>query len=600
MMKQKRTWMIWFVLFAISLVAAQCGGAAPAPEGKKEAEVAKPTEAKAEEKPAAVATADLTPTPGVVDKENKLAEKPKYGGVFTTDKPDVSAPRTQKGGTYRAVQTSDAVSFHPYLTTDASSSGYQGLVYAGSLLSPDENTLEYKPYMAEKYEISDDGLTFTFYLRKDMQWSDGQPLTARDYEWTYTQVMDPKHEYPYRSQVDFIKSYKALDDYTIQVKIEKIHAPALVNISGFITPLPKHIWEKLSWDDPEKNPEINHPSVVSGPYKLVEWKRDQFIKFTANDKYWYHGAPNMTEYSIETIPDQDVAFQKMKNNEVDSSGMTPEQLKEARTLDNVNVYEWWPAAAVWTYIGLNMRDGFVTNDLNIRHGLNYAIDKELLTDQIWLGQAKRLCSIYPPTTWAYSPDVPCYEFSKEKALEAFGKAGYTLKDDKLVNAKGEQLKLRLIYGPNTNPTRQLLAESTQDFLKKVGIEVEVKGMEWASYLEALQAKEPQWDLFIAAWQSGIEPHSQATVWAEENIPQLNSVAYINPEMTKHFEEAAATYDIDARKKAYAQVQKIISEDSPYIFISYRKSNDAENKRIKGIEPKTLGIGWNSEDWYIQE
>ena len=595
-MKQKRIWVICFVLLAISLVAAQCGGTAPATEEKKAAEVAKPTEAKAE----AAATADLTPTPEVVDKENKLAEQPKYGGVFTTDKPDVSAPRTKPGGTYRAVQTSDAVSFHPYLTTDSASSGYQGLVYAGSLLSPDENTLEYKPYMAEKYEISDDGLTFTFYLRKNMQWSDGQPLTARDYEWTYTQVMDPKHEYPYRSQVDFIKSYKALDDTTIQVKIDKIHAPALVNISGFITPLPKHVWEKLSWDDPEKNPEINNPSVVSGPYKLVEWKRDQFIKFTANDKYWYHGAPNITEYTIETIPDQDVAFQKMKNNEVDSSAMTPEQLKEARTLDNVNVYEWWPAAAVWTYIGLNTRDGFATHDLNIRHGLNYAIDKELMTDQIWLGQAKRLCSIYPPTTWAYSPDVPCYEFSQDKAAEAFGKAGYTLKEGKLVNEKGEQLKLRLIYGPNTNPTRQLLAESTQDFLKKVGIEVEVKGMEWASFLEAMQAKEPQWDLFIAAWQSGIEPHSQATVWAEENIPQLNSTGYINAEMTKHFEEAAATYDVEARKKAYAQVQKILAEDSPYIFISYRKSNDAENKRIKGIEPTTLGVGWNSEDWYIEE
>ena len=156
--------------------------------------------------------------------------------------------------------------------------------------------------------------------------------------------------------------------------------------------------------------------MVSGPYKLKEWKRDQYAIFEANDKYWYHGAPNITSHTIEIVPSQDIAYQKLKSGESDTGDITPDNLAEARKLPNVNVYEWWPAAAVWSYVGLNTARGLrPTNDVNVRHGMDYAIDKNLLTDQIMLGQAKRICSIYPETSWVYNPDVPCYDYDTKKA-----------------------------------------------------------------------------------------------------------------------------------------------------------------------------------------
>ncbi len=629
----KQLLLVTFILLT-ALSAAACTGAippeqAPAPsvveeEAAASQEETAPEEAAPEEaeQPAAEAEveADAEEEPGVIDEEGTLASDAVFGKVVETDEPDVSTPRDKQGGEYRTVQTSDAVSFHPYLTSDTSSSGYQGLVYSGDLINVDENTLEYIPWAAERYEISDDGLTFTFYLRQDLKWSDGTPITAQDYKWTYDQVMDPANEYPYRSQVDFIKSYEALDDYTIQATIEEIHAPALLNIGLFITPLPKHIWEDLPWGDPEDNPEINSPSVVSGPYKLVEWQRDQFTIFEANEDYWYHGAPNITQYIIETVPDQDVAFQKLKSGDVDSSSMTPEQLEEARSLPNVTVYEWWPAQTVWNYIGMNMRDGYITSDLNIRRGIAYAIDKKLLVDEVWLGQARRLCAIYAPTTWAHNPNVPCYDYDPIQALTEFAEAGYTFvaedtgepvdlaalssPDDlpagTLVDENGEQLTLRFLYGPNTSPTAELISVTIQDYLKDVGINMEIEALEWASFLDATDAEEPTWDMYLGGWRSGIEPHSAATVWAEENIPELNSVAYVNPEMTEYFDQAGATYDREVRKEAYGKAQEIIAEDLPYIVLSYRKSASAESNRIKGIEPTVLGIGWNQEEWWIDE
>jgi peptide/nickel transport system substrate-binding protein len=548
------------------------------------------------------ATEPLTQTEvlaGTVEASGAVQAKPVAGGTEVVSQEEVTSPRTHLGGEFRSVETSDAVSFHPYLTTDTASSGYQGLVYTGGLLRVDEKTLEYIPNMAESYTISPDGLTFTFKLRHDMLWSDGVPITAQDFKWTYDQVKNPANGFPYLSQLDFITSYEALDDYTLQIKIKEVYAPALGQMSGLITPLPKHVWEKLDWSDPEKNPEINSPSVVSGPYKLKEWKRDQYAIFEANDKYWYHGSPNILTHTIEIVPNEDIAYQKLKSGDSDSGPITPENLDEARHLPNVTVYEWWPAAAVWHYVGLNNRQGFATSDTNVRHGIAYAIDKQTLTDQVMLGQAKPLCSIYPETSWVYNPDVPCYKYDTQQAIAEFAKSGYTFKDGKMLDKNGQQLKLKLVYGPNTSKTRELMAVVIQDYLSKVGIQVDIQALEWSSFLQAIQSEQPDWDMYIGAWQSTIEPQIMYTIWAQDSIPTLNSVAYVNKNVEQLFKEAGATYDTTVRKEKYGEIQKIIAEDSPYVFLFYQKAWAGVNNRVKGIEPTALGIGWNAEDWYIE-
>jgi peptide/nickel transport system substrate-binding protein len=597
-----RRW-LWMSLVTTALLAVQCAPAAPAPVVAPAAPAgptAAPTQAAVPQAPTATNEATAQANQEIVNQSAAAQAKEVQKGTTVTSSEDVITPRANFGGEYHDVSTSDAVSFQPYLTTDTASSSYQGMVYASGLLRLDPNTLEYIPNMAESYTISPDGLTFTFNLRKTMKWSDGQPITAQDFQWTYDQVVKPENGFPYLSQLAFITSYKALDDYTLEIKIGEVYAPALGQMVGLISPLPKHIWEKLPWSDPQKNPEINNPSVVSGAYKLVEWKRDQYVIFEANPNYWFHGAPNITRYVTQIVPDQDIAYEKMKTGETDTAPITPDKLAEARALPNINVYEWWPAAATWSYVGLNTRQGFVTSDVNVRHGLSYAVQKQLLVDKVMLGQAKRQCSVFPETSWVYNPDVQCYEYDKDKALAAFAQAGYTLQSGKLVDKSGKQLQLKLIYGPNTSQTRELMAVSIQNDLRQIGIEVNIQAMEWSSFLQAIQATQPDWDMFIGAWQSTIEPHIMYTIWAQDSIPQLNSVGYVNKQVEQLFKEAGATYDTAVRKEKYGEIQKIIADDSPYIFLFYNKSWSGENKRVQGIVPSTLGIGWNFEDWYIKE
>jgi ABC-type transport system substrate-binding protein len=185
-------------------------------EAATEAEEAAPEEAAAETESEEEDTSQEVIT-DVVEKSQAAQAGELAGGTTVVSEEEVSSPRDHFGGEYRSVTTSDAVSFHPYLTTDTTSSTYQGLIYTGGLLRLDENTLEYIPNMAESYTISEDGLTFTFNLRQDMLWSDGIPITANDFQWTFEQVTNPDNGFPYLSQLGFITSYKALDEYTLEI-----------------------------------------------------------------------------------------------------------------------------------------------------------------------------------------------------------------------------------------------------------------------------------------------------------------------------------------------------------------------------------------------
>lgn len=598
-MKQTRksSWVaILSLLLVLALFVSACGAPSSAPAIEETTEESAETDEGTEE----TAEEDADEEVAIVD-ESQIARAEDAAGTVVVSDEDVTAQRdlSKFGGERHAAATSDAVSFHPYTTTDTASSGYYGLIYDGALLRLDENTLQYIPHMAESYSISEDGLTFTFTLRDNLMWSDGTPMTAHDWKWTYDQITNEENGWPYLGQYQFVTSYEALDERTLQMTIDEVYAPALGQISGVVTPLPRHIWEDLPWDDPEANPEINAPSVSSSAYKLKEWKRDQYVIFEANPDWWYKGTPLIESRVTEIVPDQDIVFEMFKSGETDIHGLRPENLDEAKELDNITVYDYWPAAASWSYIGLNTREGFATGDLHVRRGISYAIDKQLLTDEIMLGQAKRLCGPYPDTSWVFT-EVECYTYDVDKAITEFEEAGYTYDGETMLTSDGEPLTLKLIYGPNTSSIRELIAVTTQDYLSQIGIEVEIQALEWASFLEATDAEEPDWDMFIGGWRATIEPHIMYTIWSEASIPNLNSVAYINKDVEQIFEEGGSTYDLEIRKEKYAAAQRQIVDDAPYVFLFYSKTNVGVNDRVNGVDPRPIGLAWNSSDWWLED
>jgi peptide/nickel transport system substrate-binding protein len=179
--------------------------------------------------------------------------------------PTATTPITP-GGTVTGIQVQEANTLHFYKTNNPAAFDYLKLLFSASLTHRNPLTLELEKGAAESWSVDTARSTVTFKLKTGLKWSDGQPLTAADYVWTYQQASKPENGWPYANTVG-IDSYTAPDPLTLIIKLKNYTFDITIR-ADVIEPLPRHIWEKLDWNDATKNPEINKPSVVSGPWLL--------------------------------------------------------------------------------------------------------------------------------------------------------------------------------------------------------------------------------------------------------------------------------------------------------------------------------------------
>jgi peptide/nickel transport system substrate-binding protein len=502
----------------------------------------------------------------------------------------------KRGGALTEAASSDAVSFHPYTTSDGPSRSYQSMIYGGDLWTYDPHTLVPRPEAATNWTISEDKLTYTFKLRPDLKWSDGAAMTSADYKFAFEQAIKPENKYPYVSNLELIASYETPDPQTIIVRMEEAIAVGF-EAANAITPLPKHVWEKLDWSDPARNPQIMAPTIASGPFKLKEWRKDDHVIFEANESY-FKGRPLLDSYTIRIVPSLEIAVQMLKSGEVDMVEITSDLYPDVKTFPNVEMYEYWPAAASYLYVGFNLRRPHL-QDANIRRALSHAVDRKAIAENIQNNLAQPTYSIFTPSSWVYNPNVPKYEFDKARAGQMLDDAGWRTGPDGIRQKDGKPLKLRILYGPVTQKQTERIATVVQQMLQDVGADTEIQGLEWGAYLSALKKEPYDWDVNLGGWSGTIEPHWTNQIWREDTIPELNHVGYVNKQVEDLFEQGVKEFDLEKRKQIYQQIQQTVSEDAPYIFLTYRMGFQPVNKRIGGIETTPLGIGHNVEKWYVK-
>ncbi len=535
------------------------------------------------------------PSPAATQAPSSAQSTKPAATSASTAAPTTSGP--VQGGDFKEVDTSDAKSFHPFTTSDATSFSYQANVYASGLWTYDAKTLQPTADMAESWDVSPDGKTYTFHLRKDLKWSDGTPLTARDFEWTFQQASNPANKYPYLDNFKDIVSYKAPDDNTIQVTLDEATCTGL-SVADAVTPLPKHIWEKLDWSDPTKNPEIQNPTIVSGPYKLQEWKRDDHATFARNNSF-FRGATNFDSDTVRIVPNTSVQFQMLKSGEIDYAPVTPSDYNEAKKADILKEYDWDPAASRYTFLGFNLRRPFL-QDPEVRHALSYAMPRQAIADKVYNGLAKPTFANIAPASWAYNPDVPKYDYNMDTAKATLAKAGYKLDaSGKLLDKSGKPVALKIYYNQGNNQREQVATIAQQQF-KQLGIDATVTGLEFQAYLDYLSKPPFDYDLYVLGWNTTIDPYFDYQIWSENSIPDLNSGAYVNKKVEQLFDQAnRPPCDTASRKKVFQEIQQTIATDSPYIFLVYNAGYAFLNKRVVPNDPSPLGISYLPEKWYIK-
>ncbi|MBI4790028.1 MAG: hypothetical protein HY782_23585 [Chloroflexi bacterium] len=514
-----------------------------------------------------------------------------------TGAPAIATPISEKGGEFRQVLAQDAVSFHPFQTTDPASALYQANVYASGLWVRDPQTLQPIPNMAESWTISPDGKTYTFKLRPDLKWSDGKSLTALDFQWTFEQASKPANKYPYLENLKDIVSYTAKDSATLEIVLKDAVCVGLTTVDA-ITPLPKHIWEKLDWHDPAKNPEIQNPSVVSGPFKLKEWQKDDHATFVRNDLF-FRGAPNFDALTVRIVRDPSRQLQMLQSGEVDMAPVGVDDYAPVGKWETIKAYNWEPAAATFDYLAFNFRRPLL-QDVQVRRALAAALPRQTIANGIFRGLAKPIYSMFPPANPMNNSEISRYDYNIDAAKATLQKAGYKWDaSGNLLDKSGKRVRLRILF--NTGNLQHFqIASLARTELQKLGIDSEAAGLEFPAFLAFLRTEPFDYDLYVLGWRTPLDPYFTYQIWSEKTIPDLNSGAYVNKEIDKLFDQAnRPPCDAESRKKVFAQIQKTIADDVPYIFLTHRAGYALINTRVVPNAPTALGINYYPEQWYIR-
>ncbi len=465
------------------------------------------------------------------------------------------------------------------------------------------------PRLAEKWEHDTSGKEWTFYLRKNVVWHDGQPFNADDVVFTFSKVEDEKIASPMLGNLQVSGQniqVQKVDDYTVKFILPEPYGPFLTNLA-YVGVAPKHLLENsanMETDDFNKKP------IGTGPFMVTEIVDGDHWTLVANDNF-YLGKPGLAGVSIRVSGDTQAVVAALKTGELDIA-----ESEEITDLDwftqkgGYTIYTCTPGGI--TYLFLNIIKDPLFHDVQVRKALMYAIDRQGIVDAVTFGKA--LVADSPIidkgfSAWASNPDVTRYAYDPAKAKELLAAEGWKAGAGGTLEKDGKPFQFTAIV-QSGYATYENTMSAIQANLKTVGIDMQIQTLERSAF-RALRSDKERADK-MQAFLSGAgipeDPDQMYGVFHSSNYPGgANYFGYSNARVDELLAKGRVTVDRDARKPLYMEAQKIISDEVPYIPTYYYWIGWVVNSRVKGLPaPDKLGgvdptyyIGWFAERLSIE-
>ena len=513
----------------------------------------------------------------------------KNGDTTDYNKPYAS----QAGGTLIDAMTGEPSGLISMIAGESASSAVTANIF-NKLLKYDKN-LDLEGELAQSWQVSPDSKTITFTLKPNLKWADGKPLTSADVLWTWQSVTDEKTGSPYASDFQLVKKAEAPDALTFSVTYAQAYAPALDSWAG-LQVLPKHL---LDGKDLHTTAFARNP-VGSSYYKLDKWTHGENLKLSRNASSVL-GPAKIDHLISRIIPDNSAQFLELMAGNIDSMGLDPikySRIIPARPELKQTLALYKELGNSYTYLGFNLKHK-PFDDKRVRQAINYAIDKQEIIDGVYLGLGINIASPYKPGTRWSNPTLKPYGYDPTKAKALLKEAGFAdTNSDGIVELNGKPFSFEIVT--NQNKEREKSAVLIQRRLMEVGIKVNIRAIEWASFISRF-IKTGDFDVVLLGWGLGLDP-DQFNIWhsSQQGGDKFNFIGYNNPAVDKLLEQGRVELDPDKRQKIYHEFAKVLLEDSPIVYLSAGYGLTAIHKRVKGIDSPAppAGIGWNSYDWYI--
>jgi peptide/nickel transport system substrate-binding protein len=523
--------------------------------------------------------------------------------------PSPTPPLHPRAGTLTLRLASDVSTLNPWLArNDKEADKVSSLIFDG--LTRLDNHLQPQPALAEKWDVSEDGTSVTFSLRRDVTWHDGQPFTAADVVWSYRTVVglpsDP--EVPSRLRLqDTLSAVEATDplSYTVRFTLKRRFSPILADFALPI--LPSHILTGTTPDKLADSP-FNAAPIGTGPYSFDSREAGQSITLKANSGY-YGGWPYIERVAFIVAPDRGVAESAVREGNLLLAQLSPDAaerlVKEGNGIRGGSFDELG-----YDFVAFNLRAPRPFSDTRLRQAWALALDKQGLAFQATGGGGDPVWTDVTKVSWAYNAEAPRYGGDPNRARNLLAEAGWRdTNGDGIVEKGGKPLQVSL-YVPSNNNVRRKAAEAMVGPLRQAGIGVTV---ELADFTTAIltrispTGRTPfDFDVAMLGWtRNGFDPDPYA-LFHSSQIPTeaapglLNFTGFAAAEYDALAIEARSTYDFARRKELYARMQVIIAEQLPYYFLWAEKFGLVAGPSLKGeIDFSSPRYLWNIVDWWIE-
>ena len=477
----------------------------------------------------------------------------------------------------------DPTSLNPILTTDAMSSGVWENIYNGLLRTNEKRELIGD--LAQDWSVSADNLTITFRIRQGIKWHDGVKFTAQDVKFTYDTIMHADYTGVRAKDFKVVQSITCPDDYTLVMKLSSVDASLLSKLT--IGVIPKHIFAGHPIAQLREHPASRKP-IGTGPFKLKEWVSGQYIVLDRNpDYFWSGNEPYLEQVRFRFYTDTQATVAALQAGDIDYMGAIPVDEIDFIKQNYATKYSFHDTKGngYW-YIGMK-QDNPIFSNKNVRQALAYGLDRTNIVSALYKGYGTVINADKPISAgWAYNPNLNTYAFNTEKAKQLLAAAGWNKvgSDGIRTNAAGERLSFTLISASG-NQTRENLLQIIKNQWNAIGVEAKIELFEISVYYDKLDAGD--FEIYQWGWNLGLDPdnfifwHSTSGFDEKGILQGYNDVGFSNKRVDELIEKARGTFNQEIRRQCYWEIQEILNEELPYVFLYSIDGVAALNKRVKG-------------------
>lgn len=511
---------------------------------------------------------------------------------FITQAQDTTLNHKPYGGTLVWGVCTKPTIINPILTSHSISASLMDLIFNHLVRLNSKGDIE--PDLAESWEISLDGLIYTFHLRKGVKFHDGKECTAFDVKFTFDKLIEPRIKSPFRESFELVEEFKRIDKYTFQIKLKKPSNSFIYRLVREIAP--KHLLEKVNLNYCS----FNYHPVGTGPFKFKEWTKDDQIILEYNPDY-YEGRPYLDKIIVKVYPTLEDVWIALMRSEIDYAGFIKKE--DYEITKNDPAFKTYAFSLDYYYAILYNPDDPLLSDKRIRQAIAYAINRKDLIQRIAGGYGLECNGPFYPGSLGSNPCVLPFGYNPDKSKELFAQAGWQDSNgDGILEKEGKDLELKVLVDAR-NDTFKRIAMFIRQQLQEIGMKLRVQLYNDDKELtyEFLEQNKPQAQLKL--FLGGVEPDEKGYQWSYKKAQRTDNLwFYKNEKVMKLFALGEIIQDKRKRKLIYRKIYQLIYTDQPACFLYFPFIFQAISSKFENIDKYfiiTMPF-YTMKDWYIME